>query len=164
MSYNISKSNKSSIGLGTYLYTTVTSEVWWRVFDALARAEHGPVPSNHSASGGLASAAAPSTPPPSHLPDNSQRAPDKLVRVSRCSVHCTALTAGKTTTEQRGTRKKKRKGSVGLSLRQLSTFSLSLSSYISDFCLGPQKKSLRLIQRSLSESCSEINQGLSSTF
>lgn len=60
----------------------VSSEVRRRVFDAAAPAEHGPVPSNHSASGGLASVATsppPPTPPPSHLPDNGQRTPDKLV-------------------------------------------------------------------------------------
>lgn len=57
----------------------VSSEVRRRVFDAAAPAEHGPVPSNHSASGGLPSAATPPPPPPAHLPDNGQRTPDKLV-------------------------------------------------------------------------------------
>lgn len=52
-------SNLTNLLLGSaYIFIRrVSSEVQRRVFDAVAPAEHGPVPSNHSASGGLASAA-----------------------------------------------------------------------------------------------------------
>lgn len=153
MSYNISKLKKKNLLLGSaHIFIRrrpvkcdgVFLTPWPRLSTA-----HCPVIT--LLVGGWHRQLRPPTPPPSHLPDNSQRAPDKLVRVSRCSVHCTALNAGETTTEQRGTRKKKRKGSVGLSLRQLSTFSLSFSSYISDFCLCASfsAPSLRRIQKSI---------------
>lgn len=134
------------LGLAYIFIRWVSSEVWRRVFDAAAPAEHGPVPSNHSAGGGLASAATSPLPhpPPSHLPDNGQRTPDKLVWVSHCSVHCTALNAGETKPEQTDPRRRGRAG-VDLSLRQL---------------FASPTSSRSLVQCCLPVSHAEINLGL----
>lgn len=82
------------------------------------------------------------------LPDNGQRTPDKLVWVSRCSVHCTALNAGKTTAEQRGSRRRGRAG-VGLSLRQLSASPhFSLGPLEASFNAASQRHVRKSIRRS----------------
>lgn len=62
VSLNLAKALSERIGLNTYLYTAVSGEVQRPVLTPRP-AQHGPVPSNHSAIGGLASTAAPSSPP-----------------------------------------------------------------------------------------------------